>query len=570
MMNGLQRSVGNQATGSILRALTGDPKADEGLTHQPITIEDAVAPERPKTVVVAREPRWARVKAGAVNPIVSPGKVPINSKDLYDEVPGGKAKSTPMFDERRVKYDHVAADGLYIGSGPDPADVMQGSLGDCWDLAVVAAIAARDRGKLMQMMSHRPGAFSATFLRRTTELVWNDGPKIIHPYVPVTVSVAETLLAGPAGSAGKSSLVDSKLRHGPEPLERIAYVESLTGGILTIRVTSRWQLARWAPLLEKAYARFAQEYGQYGGGGENEKKGSGYSDLHGGLSHYVYGAFYGAEAERAERTDTLFKPGINQASLNPAVIAKLLPLQGRADTASKDDHTAPLLTASTNSDLAKIRLKDSLDLFVKSYSFKGLTPDSKGRLLLLQSVLAEWSASTPDRRSFVLVDVERCALDVVREVKTEVPGQPSTTANNGQDLLDERAGTGGWQNTVGSIIDLCLMVGGSQGGQHSIFADHAYTVVSTKLVGDPKTPLAFRYELPNDEHERDKYLGAIDANTSTVRLRNPWSHGGPDVHGDKGNDESGGGYFDVSLNQFLSNVEHVSSLTVERQSEPSP
>ena len=38
----------------------------------------------------------------------------------------------------------MLTDALYIGGSPRMEDVQQGMVGDCWDLAVVGAIAGKD------------------------------------------------------------------------------------------------------------------------------------------------------------------------------------------------------------------------------------------------------------------------------------------------------------------------------------------------------------------------------------------------------------------------------------------
>ena len=99
----------------------------------------------------------------------------------------------------------------------------------------------------------------------------------------------------------------------------------VNGSTLEIHRRDVYQMARWAPLLEKAIERFSQSYGQFGHGqeisGEGEHGGSsGQANISGGWSGHPLSLFYGAVGRgrsggAGDESATSWAPGQTGAAL---------------------------------------------------------------------------------------------------------------------------------------------------------------------------------------------------------------------------------------------------------------
>lgn len=146
----------------------------------------------------------------------------------------------------------------------------------------------------------------------------------------------------------------------PQP-NSVDYWADINGSALEVHRKDLYQCARWAPLMEKAYARFCQQYGQYDGAAPAGQGGSaagtpGYDGINSGVANYALHVLYRAQADAAGATQyewmTAFpSAGDNILAANPRAVDQLLQLAGRGETAAPGDATAPIITANTDPDL---------------------------------------------------------------------------------------------------------------------------------------------------------------------------------------------------------------------------
>src|SRR5262249_3868630 len=157
------------------------------------------------------------------------------------------------------------------------------------------------------------------------------------------------------GAPGGFLVHGAQLRAAEEPNNQ-KYWAKIENSLLEVHRRDTYTLARWSPLLEKAYARFSQDYGPYGGGqnGAQEKgTSSGYDNIGGGVATLVLEMFYGAEGDtlgansgNAQEVATNWAPGAQVLATNPKVVDQLLLLEGRGEQGQDGDRDAPIVAAA--------------------------------------------------------------------------------------------------------------------------------------------------------------------------------------------------------------------------------
>ena len=193
---------------------------------------------------------------------------------------------------------------------------------------------------------------------------------------------------------------------------KTAYWADIGSGILGVHRNDTYQMARWVPLLEKAWARFGEVYGQYGemgrgqGSGTTERSGtagvgtqaaSGYEAIESGVPGYVLNAFYGSAADQGGSAgvtfgNTTFTPGSNLVLANQAVVDQLLLLSGAGAASPPAGTKAPIITANTNTDDMVTRLAAAIPVAVGDPDWRNVKPRTQARV---RRVLAAITPSTP-------------------------------------------------------------------------------------------------------------------------------------------------------------------------------
>jgi hypothetical protein len=144
---------------------------------------------------------------------------------------------------------------LWNSAGPSPADISQGSLGDCWFLSALSCISTHPnlirrifsnppRDNLLELTFFINGRFQST---------------IIDSFVPCKI-LTKTPKTTKGGLQYRPIVVDSSDLKTPVPPNTPANV---TVHPLYAFPTNS---AAWVPLIEKAYAKFHNSYGALSGG----------------------------------------------------------------------------------------------------------------------------------------------------------------------------------------------------------------------------------------------------------------------------------------------------------------
>ncbi len=566
-----------------------------GTTHAAPGIDDAANHGPSKGVVDGRsvQSMSVRPKATAEAPFI--GDAPTEA-DLYERQDLSQTDGSPPLTSSAFQnvseirgtpagpiVDEAADDSLFIDPGPKPADVQQGGIGDCWDMATFIGIVNRDPGKIRAMMQpDGSGGAAVTFYRRRVTDTWLGFGTPTVDYATEVVSVNNELAfdRSAASAAGTAPATDRALRalangqpyghqiHGaqlqaaPAPKARKWFCV-VNGTTLEIHRLDVYQMARWAPILEKAAARFAEVYGQYGHGAgvsaEGEKSGgSGYADISGGFPGYTLTMFYGQAGQytaggQGGVSSTAWTPANAGSSAlltaNQAAFDRLLTLAGRGATYTPGDTTAPIVTARAlggdSGDAAYIpRLDQSITAAVGDPDWANVDPQAQGDVTGVQTAIQAWTAATPDptplpsnppptgktRTKQALVAAARRAADPARN-PTLIATARSAPVKAMLDLL---------------LIVKNMPVDWSQGSR-SVYAGHEYSVLSVSIINTPAAPAGFNIAaMP--AMVRPGLYQFVDVNASTVTVMNPHHQNEPDPTGTAADT---GGVFTVNLDRFF-------------------
>ena len=193
------------------------------------------------------------VVAGIANPIrVDRAGAPPTDAQLFTENAGGDAVTDTLGSIAAPNTMSWSEDSsMYIAGTPVAADVRQGSIGDCYFLSTILGLVEGDPGQITGMMNYDGNRVTTTFQR------FDSGAAA---WVNCNVSCTNDLQVRADGS-----LHGAKMRVDDTPLYSEYYCDT-SGGTLSIDRDDYYEMALWAPLMEKCYARFAEEHGKYGRG----------------------------------------------------------------------------------------------------------------------------------------------------------------------------------------------------------------------------------------------------------------------------------------------------------------
>ncbi|MBO84373.1 MAG: hypothetical protein CL927_03365 [Deltaproteobacteria bacterium] len=257
---------------------------------------------------------WARIRRTKDNPFSRKAKTPKSEKKLVRTTSRDKSHDPEwqQVDQRQgsleqpIVKNRMIEDDIFLGKKPRADDIIQGAINDCYFLAAVTSIVNKDPVRLRQMMTSSGGTLTVNFHR----LDRTKAPG--QQWVLAPVIVDHSLLHAESDFSDASPQV-ADFRVGDKPKSAEWYAE-VDNGVLQITKEAAYEPALWMPLLEKAYAKFQDQWGAYGEGkGEQdnadkknfmmEKKHFseedleiGYSLLHWGSTPKVYPMFFGDNA----------------------------------------------------------------------------------------------------------------------------------------------------------------------------------------------------------------------------------------------------------------------------------
>ncbi len=380
--------------------------------HRAPTIGDSINHQAPGAA--GGESRAANVKINAtpsaplhLEPPVCPA-----TELVYEEAPAGDASSsappsgfTAVTEFRgtllQPMIEEEADPGIYINNQPTANDVQQMGIGDCYFLSSIMSIVQRDVGKITSMITaDGNGGATVSLWRRQTHVktFWEHvfgGPAF--DYIPVQITVNEQLAFNTRGSR----LIHGAQLRSAETAKSSDYWGDINGSALELHRKDVFECARWAPLLEKAFALFGQTYGQYGGARPGKAAGgSGYDVIDGGVPMYAYFVFYGPEADKAsagvQRQNTTWTPGGNVLAANPFVVNQLLLLAGRGDTPASGATDAPILTAQVLVDPLITRLGLAIPVAQADPDYANISATRQTHIASAATAIAAWTALPPD------------------------------------------------------------------------------------------------------------------------------------------------------------------------------
>jgi len=380
-------------------------------THRAPTINDAV--NRPAVDAVTNQAHVSNVRVVAEEGSklhLEPPQTPLPER-VYEEseeqVSPPPVGFTTVTDMRGTvgmpQVTQEANNSIYINGTPTGDDVQQAGIGDCYFLATLLSVLSRDPGKVPAMMaSDGSGGATVTFWRRQDHeaTFWEriTGTAPDHDYIQVAVSVNSEL----AVDISDNQVRGAQLRCGDLP-KAVDYWAKITGSTLEVHRDDEFECARWAPLMEKAYARFAQQHGQYGGahGDSGVAAGeSGYTEIDGGVPMYTMSIFYGEQADQSEadvqREDITWAPGADILAANPRVVDQLLLLAGRGDSAGASETDAPIIVANAFVDDLIANLKAAIPAAQADADWANISAERQSDVAAILVLINTWEGMPAD------------------------------------------------------------------------------------------------------------------------------------------------------------------------------
>jgi hypothetical protein len=438
---------------------------------------------------------------------------------LYKEVEEG---GTPFTSAARtvgypLEMTAIRPDSLYINDTPAVEDIVQGSLGDCYFLAVLTSVVASDPGHLKSILSLQGDVITADFWAPAGTDT-NGAPA----WTPTTVTMDRQLLTD-----SEEYLVGAEIRREATPSQQDWWAAVEEGSLLVFR-KDLFQAALWAPMMEKAYAIYAEANGQYGEGATGE---GGYTAIgEGGFEHLAVTVLYGPDIESNEVQE--FEPTTFTGELTDEHIPILLGLAAARNAPSEDseDTTHTLVQAGTTTEVLFERLDQDLE---NAWP----TPETEQHEV-------KWLLMRIEGAAVVDMASESLAADILLEAShdplwdtldpaglawQDLHETVDTLSSNAENWSDQRA-----DDTRG---DTSL----------NLYTPHRYTVLGADFFDACSEPLKVTAATVPE------LLPQIDPQSSTVLIRNPHGDGEPTTHG---TDQKNDGEFTMTLHQYLHSFTH--------------
>ena len=504
--------------------------------HMGFDLDDAV--NTPETEAGSSEDLvegvWARPKRTEDNPYSRKNKTPRREKKLVQTTTKNKEDALGWTQvtskqgslEDPIVENSLVEDDIYLGKKPQPEDVIQGAIDDCFFLTAVNSIVNKDPLHLRRMMTYDGTSLTVNFFRK------DETKEPGQQWVPAPVSVEDESLLHLL-FVGDWIKYGAGCRVGEEP-KRAAWYSEVEDGVLSIHKDAQYEAALWAPLLEKAYAKFAEEWGPYGDGGKGEtlepgKKAlmeelgyneeeleNGYSLLNWGTISFMYPLFFGDQAGETGFVDTT-TDAANPTFVDPTLLEYLLQFDG-------------------------VGMAEGEELFLHASQWSSASRErlvAAGRQLLTKAGLAE---SHP--RVFAKLEALVAAEGDEGQLKT-IAGELLTKANSS--TPDEWAvlHSEDYDRDFKRFFDLVLNTAGSSktGRARFILPAHIYSVMSSDLRDHSNQPADIGLDAAATEAS-----ALVSAQNSTVTVRNP--HGRRTENRTGGEENDNDGLMILTLEEF--------------------
>lgn len=498
--------------------------------HAPLDVGDAVNPDRSQPGE-GRDEFEVHILHDPANRLEMSGCP--DEAALFERRPSTGQSADPAWSfvnrqqgtlERPFRIVYPVEDALYIGGAPQADDIQQGGLADCYFLASVASIAARDPGQIQSMISLRGGQASVRLHRfDSTANAW----------VPCTIGVTNELAQYSDGAGNPQGLVGARFRIG-EQAQHSAWSAMVNGTTLSVNEDAYVEVAAWAPILEKAFAAYAQTWGQYGGFQPTEANAatdaagntrSGYEVINGGVSDYSYPIIYGGDVVASGDTAINYTPGADLVMANLPAIQNLLRVNGEGVPDGQQFHMTSMISRVTAIDRLDAQCGDFLNRYAARY------PGFASHLRNLRDQITRFRNAGPANKDAALARVGQLAAAIAR------PGAFPA--------LDSDREGGDFRDLQELMLVTANILTDAGGGQRFIYAWHSYTVLGSQFVDQDGA--AMNLTLGNLATQAPR----IDPTRSSVQLRNP--HGGnePDRRGTGPADGQNDGRFSLSLESWF-------------------
>lgn len=461
------------------------------------------------------------------------------------------AKGDEQVYVRHVRDTRPGHTSIFIDNTPTGDDVAQTGIGDCYYLAVVASIADRDPAKIKALFSqtNTDGPVTVTFFFKDMEGGFYQQPVTIDQNLVYNVQTGD--------------LLGNRMKIKPVGTSRwvLKKTKKQTQHIIEERY---YQSALWAPLLEKAFARFAEIHGKYGAAFSAPSGDKGYEIISGGRGvHRVYEVFYGNKIQA--ETVPLRSQKSAQQMLDPndadyvRAIQKLL-LHEDANKSLSGNNQVQMLTASAGIVTTMQRVVEYIDR-LKQADYDQFEGDLKTYV---------------ESQAVILADKFKQALDMITKEGIEEGDRrliavQSTAENYTRYLLDfifeglgakkgSRDVTKKPSTKVRHLMQLLLDILGGQATlstenkQRYIYTQHEYAVVDVHLIDHQKSTIKID---ASDLENVKAAMPKINLIESTVTLRNPHHANRPDFYGKRQYKDAG--LFTLKLSKFLRNFDMITS-----------
>lgn len=387
---------------------------------------------------------------------------------------------------------------LFPEGGPLPAHVKQTNLGDCYLQAVLAAIARSDPAHLTGMMQETAGNTV------TVRFYYKNGNNYAQEYIRVDKTVATSASGGALYNDG----------------------------------------ANWARLMQKAFAVFAQNHGQYGDAYQPIGASS-YAGIERGVEFKLYGVVYGAAAKETKRTEMNYsanQPGQDTTG-NVEAIKQLFQFSNPAQNVDAGETVN--LTASATLLAHLKRLKDVrspgvvnslINFSVAHNSLTQLTINNLDEAITQQTQHPDWSLAQKPKVSIV-----------VAKAKAIAEAKGNGTLARAAELYPEDRDYAGLFELLNDIKEAGS---DSSQGQRFIYSAHAYTITAVAL----KNAQGNLLHPTKQDVDSGAAVAQVDAEKSTITLRNPHATNVPTSGAQTG---EGGGVFTITLTQFVRNFNQL-------------